>query len=163
MSFMGIITNPKNENYIKKFLKKYINIEYVIFINEKNIENMRNIKFDTILLGRKFEENEILNEIIRKCKYLILNSDLKVYDNKLDNLNIQIITYGFNQKATITTSSVEEDKIVVFLQRSIVNMYKQYVEQMEISIDIDKNTETYAVMESIAILLIYCKYIKNVY
>lgn len=163
MSFMGIITNPKNENYIKKFLKKYINIEYVIFINEKNIENMRNIKFDTILLGRKFEENEILNEIIRKCKYLILNSDLKVYDNKLDNLNIQIITYGFNQKATITTSSVEEDKIVVFLQRSIVNMYKQYVEQMEISIDIDKNTETYAVMESIAILLIYCKHIKNVY
>ena len=130
MSFMGIITNPKNENYIKKFLKKYINIEYVIFINEKNIENMRNIKFDTILLGRKFEENEMLNEIIRKCKYLILNSDLKVYDNKLDNLNIQIITYGFNQKATITTSSVEEDKIVVFLQRSIVNMYKQYVEQM---------------------------------
>ena len=124
---------------------------------------MRNIKFDTILLGRKFEENEILNEIIRKCKYLILNSDLKVYDNKLDNLNIQIITYGFNQKATITTSSVEEDKIVVFLQRSIVNMYKQYVEQMEISIDIDKNTETYAVMESIAILLIYCKHIKNVY
>ena len=163
MSFMGIITNPKNENYIKKFLKKYINIEYVIFINEKNIENMRNIKFDTILLGRKFEENEMLNEIIRKCKYLILNSDLKVYDNKLDNLNIQIITYGFNQKATITTSSVEEDKIVVFLQRSIVNMYKQYVEQMEISIDIDKNTETYAVMESIAILLIYCKHIKNVY
>lgn len=163
MSFMGIITNPKNENYIKKFLKKYINIEYVIFINEKNIENMRNIKFDTILLGRKFEENEILNEIIRKCKYLILNSDLKVYDNKLDNLNIQIITYGFNQKATITTSSVEEDKIVVFLQRSIVNMYKQYVEQMEISIDIDKNTETYAVMESIAILLVYCKHIKNVY
>ena len=163
MSFMGIITNPKNENYIKKFLKKYINIEYVIFINEKNIENIRNIKFDTILLGRKFEENEILNEIIRKCKYLILNSDLKVYDNKLDNLNIQIITYGFNQKATITTSSVEEDKIVVFLQRSIVNMYKQYVEQMEISIDIDKNTETYAVMESIAILLIYCKHIKNVY
>ena len=163
MSFMGIITNPKNENYIKKFLKKYINIEYVIFINEKNIENMRNIKFDTILLGRKFEENEILNEIIRKCKYLILNSDLKVYDNKLDNLNIQIITYGFNQKATITTSSVEEHKIVVFLQRSIVNMYKQYVEQMEISIDIDKNTETYAVMESIAILLIYCKHIKNVY
>lgn len=163
MSFMGIITNPKNENYIKKFLKKYINIEYVIFINEKNIENMRNIKFDTILLGRKFEENEILNEIIRKCKYLILNSDLKVYDNKLDNLNIQIITYGFNQKATITTSSVEEDKIVVFLQRSIVNMYKQYVEQMEISIDIDKNTETYPVMESIAILLINCKNIKNVY
>ena len=42
-------------------------------------------------------------------------------------------------------------------------MYKQYVEQMEISIDIDKNTETYAVMESIAILLIYCKHIKNVY
>lgn len=163
MSFMGIITNPKNENYIKKFLKKYINIEYVIFINEKNIENMRNIKFDTILLGRKFEENEILNEIIRKCKYLILNSDLKVYDNKLDNLNVQIITYGFNQKATITTSSVSEDKIVVFLQRSIVNMYKQPVEQMEISVDIDKDTETYPVMESIAILLINCKNIKNVY
>lgn len=163
MSFMGIITNPKNENYIKKFLKKYINIEYVIFINEKNIENMRNIKFDTILLGRKFEENEILNEIIRKCKYLILNSDLKVYNNKLENLNVQIITYGFNQKATITTSSVSEDKIVVFLQRSIVNMYKQPVEQMEISVDIDKDTETYPVMESIAILLINCKNIKNVY
>ena len=163
MSFMGIITNPKDENYIKKFLKKYINIEYVIFINEKNIENMRNIKFDTILLGRKFEENEILNEIIRKCKYLILNSDLKVYNNKLENLNVQIITYGFNQKATITTSSVSEDKIVVFLQRSIVNMYKQPVEQMEISVDIDKDTETYPVMESIAILLINCKNIKNVY
>ena len=163
MSFMGIITNPKNESYIKKFLKEYINMEYVIFINEKNIINMKNIKFDTILLGRKFEENETLNEIIRKCKYLILNSDLKVYNNKLENLNVQIITYGFNQKATITTSSVSEDKIVVFLQRSIVNMYKQPVEQMEISVDIDKDTETYPVMESIAILLINCKNIKNVY
>ena len=39
MSFMGIITNPKNESYIKKFLKEYINMEYVIFINEKNIIN----------------------------------------------------------------------------------------------------------------------------
>ena len=124
MSFMGIITNPKNENYIKKFLKKYINREYVIFINEKNIENMRNIKFETILLGRKFEENEILNEIIRKFKYLILNSDLKVYDNKLDNLNIQIITYGFNQKDTITMS-------LIHIQMCIRDKYNvQYIEKI---------------------------------
>lgn len=163
MSFIGIITNPKNENYIKSFIKQYINIENIIFINEKNIENIKNIKFDTILLGKKIDENEILNKIIIKCKYLILNSDLKVYNNKLENLNLQIITYGFNQKATITTSSVSEDKVVIFLQRSIYNIYMKLVEQMEISVDINLDVETYAIMESIAILLINSKNIKNVY
>ena len=163
MSFIGIITNPRNENYIKGFIKQYINIENIIFINEKNIENIKNIKFDTILLGKKIDENEILNKSISKCKYLIINSDLKVYNNKLENLNLQIITYGFNQKATITTSSVSEDKVVIFLQRSIYNIYMQLVEQMEISVDINIDTETYPVMESIAILLINSKNIKNVY
>ena len=42
MFFIGIISEEKNEKYIKEMLKHNINNSNVIFINEKNIDNIKN-------------------------------------------------------------------------------------------------------------------------
>ena len=48
MFFIGIITNQKNEAYIKRELLKIGIEKSVIFINERNIANIKNVKFETL-------------------------------------------------------------------------------------------------------------------
>ena len=45
MFFIGVITNQKNELYIKNELSKILPANNVIFITDKNIPNVKNIKF----------------------------------------------------------------------------------------------------------------------
>ena len=49
MSLIGILTEHKNESYLKKQLEK-MNLDDVFFFSENTIENMHNIKFETLLL-----------------------------------------------------------------------------------------------------------------
>ena len=44
MFFIGVVTNQKNESYIKNKLSKILPIENIIFITDKNILNVKNIK-----------------------------------------------------------------------------------------------------------------------
>ena len=53
MFFIGVITNQKNELYMKDKLSKILPVENIIFINEKNIINIKNIKFETIVIDTK--------------------------------------------------------------------------------------------------------------
>ena len=46
MFFIGIITNQRNEMFIKRKLYNIIPRDSVIFITEKNIDNIKNIKFE---------------------------------------------------------------------------------------------------------------------
>ena len=43
-----------------------------------------------------------------------------------------VITYGFNSKATITASSVEEDQVMVCLQRTMKTREGKQMEPQEI-------------------------------
>ena len=52
MFFIGIVSEEKNEKHIKDILKQKIENENVVFINEKNIENIKNIKFKIIVLNK---------------------------------------------------------------------------------------------------------------
>ena len=99
MFFIGIISEEKNEKYIKEMLKHNINNSNVIFINEKNIDNIKNVKFKIIVLNKELI-NKNLESILLNAEYLILNSDINV--KLVENLNLKVITYGFNSKATVT-------------------------------------------------------------
>ena len=55
MFFVGIITNQKNETYIKNELVRKMPLENIIFINDKNISNVKNIKFETIIIDTKIK------------------------------------------------------------------------------------------------------------
>ena len=113
MPFIGIIAKENDNNFIKNAIIKNakINKFEVININKKSIENIKNIKFDILVANEDMEEllkhSKYLENIINKSYYVIINSDVKNNLAIIKNLNTNIITYGFNEKATITISSIK--------------------------------------------------------
>lgn len=157
MSFIGILTDHKNEIYLKRELENSPDNE-TFFLSEKTIDNVRNIKFDTFLLGKKIEESsEIIRSIVQKASYVIMNSDIKENVSLLDSLDLMLITYGYHPKATVTISSAEENGVMLCLQRSIVNKYQEDIEPQEFEIQTDEKVSDYAVMELTSLKLIYQK------
>lgn len=156
MIFIGIVTDIKSENYIKKIqnnnsvLKKY----HIIFIRENSIDNIKNIKFDTIIVNREFEDKDSLNKLIAKSEYVIVNEDIGTIIDLLKDIKSNIITYGFNSKSTITMSSVTDDSIQVSVQRNIISK-KSEVEQQEISLNKEAKSDVYDIMLLISLLLIH--------
>ena len=157
MSLIGILTQNQNKAYLKEELKKR-KLEDVFFLTESTAQNMRNVKFDTFLLGKKItEKQEMIREIAKRTDYFILNSDVKENLPLLENLDLKIITYGYNQKSSITTSSVEDEKVIVCLQRGIKNIYQEEIEPQEMELEIDKSDNNSAVLELASLLFLYSK------
>jgi len=65
-----------------------------------------------------------------------------------------IITYGLGNKATITVSSIEEDYIVLCLQRSIVTLDMTLIEPQEFSVRLTKKYDIETIMLITSICLI---------
>lgn len=145
MSFIGVICDPKNENYIKQILKENLKNKAVIILKEDSIENFKNIKFETIIIMSN-DRNNLLNksqsnkknaikEIINKATYLIVNADEEINLNLLQETSVKVITYGFNSKSTVTASSVKEDSILLCVQRNIQNLVGNNIELQEFNIN----------------------------
>lgn len=162
MAFIGIITSNKNEETLKKTLAKTLKHckekHNLIIINKENIDNMKNIKFNSIIMNKEnnIEEDkkEILNQIIRNAKYLIVNSDIYTNKGKEYSLNSNIITYGYNSDAILTMSSVNEEDVLLCIQRDIDLGYKDKIEQSEIYSHII-GKDVYNTMANNAIKLLY--------
>lgn len=137
MAVIGIITKSNNIIEIEKALEKYdITEKNIIIISEDTIENIRNVKFDIIVIFEQIEDTKILKKIIESSKYLIINSDykenLKLFDTRT---NQSVITYGFNSSATITIISNENEQIILDLQREIEALDKHKIESQEIKLE----------------------------
>lgn len=166
MAFIGVIADNKYEMQIKKLLDNLLNAKIkkytIIVINDKSIENIKNIKFETILvmdLKRVENEEEILNEMFEKLKYLVINADMDSSLNITNNLKVNVITFGFNSKSTITASSVE-DNMLICLQRRIINIEGVILEPQEIKTNITSGklkNNSHNLMGIATILLIYGK------
>lgn len=141
MAFIGFIVNKKDEDNFEKALKNTIK-ECTISINEKSIANVKNIHFETVIIDRNISKKyeNYLSEIIKTSKYLIVNAD-KFDFGQIKNANLTIITYGFSNKSTVTTSSVEDETILICLQRSIKNIKGKYVETQELKANLPDNSE----------------------
>ena len=155
MFCIGDITNQKNELYMKDKLSKILPVENIIFINEKNIINIKNIKFETIVIDTKINNKIELRKIISNSKYLILNSDIKIDLEAIRNLNLIVITYGFNNKTTFTVSSIEENNIIICLQRIILNKKGEEIEPQEYELEMVENVEKYAIISSKIVDILY--------
>lgn len=149
MPFIGVITNQKNEHYVRENLKGIFKDDNIIFINEKNILNIKNIFFETILVDRQIKNDVQLNKIIVKSKYLILNNDLQF--SKKENA----ITYGFNNKSTFTVSSIDEKNIIICLQTSILDIDNEEIEPQEFKMDNDENVDKYAIIGTEIVKVLY--------
>ena len=156
MFFIGIVSEEKNEEHIKDILKQKIENENVIFKNEKNIENIKNIKFKIIVLNKGIDNKNIKN-ILLNAEYLILNSDINVKIDLIENLDLKVITYGFNSKSTVTASSVTEEEMLICVQRNIINIKGKKIEPQEINIEKDIMLDNYDNMYIMCLATIYGK------
>ena len=159
MCFVGIITDERSRKYISKIIKEQINTDkfQIIFITEKNIENMKNIHFDTIVINKEIEYLNFLKKNLENTR-IIINSDININLDIFKEFNLSFINYGFNSKATITLSSNTEDCVQICIQRNIFTK-KGKIDQQEISICKNENTNIYDIMILIIIILIYDKHI----
>lgn len=161
MSFVGVICDNKNENYINQTLNKNLKDKTIIFFKEESIDNLKNIKFETIIImsnnEKIFSKKEVVKNMISKVKYLIINADEEIDLSMLESVCINVITYGFNSKSTVTTSSVKEDSILICLQRSIHDMLGKEIEPQEIIIKKEEKIATSVIMGISTILLLYEK------
>ena len=136
MFIIGMIANGVQVKQIRKEIElENFNIK-VIWINTKSIENIKNIKFQIIIiqnLSEKLKEKKIdLKNILKNSKYVLLNTDSIIEQEMFEGINAKIITYGLKQKATITTSSIEEKHTVVSIQRAFENLQGELIEMQEI-------------------------------
>ena len=159
MAFIGIVTDSKSESNIEKLLSsiKYLDENKVIFIKEKNINNIKNVRFDTVIINKEFEKVDELNRVLENAKNISINIDINL---KKDNLNIidsNLITYGFNSKSSITISSVTDDDVLICVQRNIYSNYGE-IEVQEIKLE---NNENYSIYDLIVVLVLFLIYTPN--
>ncbi len=168
MSFIGIVASKKVFENIKRKLIEEMSNETINFIqiNLRSIENIKNIKFETIIIEdkiEKFKENkQILEKICNNCKYLILNTDKNSEYGKIINRE-DIITYGLNRKAIVTISSISETDILIFLQKNLKNKENENIEIEERRIKRKDGSilKTYEILMIYTILRLYNKSIIN--
>lgn len=166
MSFIGIVANSKNFELIKYYLcngRKEIAYQ-IIHISPKSIENIKNIKFDLIVITSSIEnisdKKEIIEKLCSKSKYLILNSDISIQLEFLKEEKVTVITYGLNQKSTVTISSIDEESVLIALQRNIKNIFEQNIEMGEKRILLDENNKL-SPQNILVIFIIFLIYKEN--
>ena len=163
MHFIGIFANHSEFEIIKQNIMKRIKGKKleILNINSKNIENMKNIVFETIVLCGKANIKDIYNNILSKicnhCKYIIMNADSYNDTKVVFNTKVNCITYGLNQKSTITISSVQEEKAILYIQRNIKNIEEKEIEMGEFSINLEdyKQISIETILAIFTIFLIY--------
>ena len=166
MHFIGIFSNHSEYEMIKQNIIGIVDrkdLEW-IHINSKNIENMKNIVFETIVLCHEEEMNDeqknILNKLCSNCMFIVVNADVFCNIKIKSNKKINCISYGLNQKSTITISSIQEDKTILSIQRNINNLEQKTIEMGEMEIDV-KKYEPSQIENILAIFTIYLIYSKR--
>jgi hypothetical protein len=155
MYFIGIITDKNSENNIKNIIKEDSDQKKLIFLNNKNIKNFKNIKFDSIIINNKMEDSYDLEKILEKSKYILYNSDININTKVISNAYSNIITYGYNTNATVTISSATDEYYLIFIQKNISGN-NQNIGIQEINFErIRNNINAYDGMITTLINLIY--------
>lgn len=145
MPFIGVMAKESDCNFIKNEVLKNSEKRKFEFINitKQSIENIKNIRFETLVIDTDLSDflksSKYLEDLIKNAKYLIINSDIIKNTEIIINSKKNIITYGLNQKATVTLSSIETENILICVQNKFKNLDGKKVEEQEVKIEISKN------------------------
>ena len=159
MTFIGVVSDNKSFQNIESNIKgKKINL---IHINKKSIANIKNIKLEIVIINSDLNEFEhelkTLKCICSNAKYIVINTDINLkFDLLNKNKNI-IVTYGLNHKATVTISSITENNVLIYLQRSIKNIEGTTIEVGEKLVKTSENSK----LKIYEILIIYIIFLIN--
>ena len=153
MTFVGIISDNKSFQVLKENTDTH---DYnLIQINNKSIDNIKNIKFEIIIINKElksFEEKRfIIDTLCMNSKYIVINTDLNKEFNFGQKCKDKIITFGLNHKASVTISSITESSILIYLQRNIKDKNNKLIEVGENKVKINKENK----IKVYEILIIY--------
>lgn len=135
----------KTTDILKLFYKGKSDADRVkiipIAINEAASLDAFQGEFDILIINNnlKKQSQESLIKSGISSKVTIINSDEKNIYKSLNNSK-SIITYGFNNKACVTASSVSESSVLFCIQRVLHTLSGNTVVQQEFSISV-KDTE----------------------
>ena len=158
MILVGITTEQESENYISTIKRnnRVLDRYHFMYIKETNIQNIKNIKFDVLVINRKFHDEVMLNSILKNSKFIILNGDMENNAQLFEGIRSSVITYGFNSKSTVTLSSITEDFALICIQRNIISSTEE-IEQQEIRIKKHTNSIIYDIMSITTVIILYNK------
>ena len=159
MTFVGIISDNKSFQVLKENIgTQDLNL---IQINNKSIDNIKNIKFEMIIINKELKSLEekklIIDTLCMNSKYILLNTDLNKEFNFGQKCKEKIITFGLNHRATVTVSSITESNILVYLQRNVKDKNDKLIEVGEKQVKINKDNK----IKVYEILIIYIFLILN--
>lgn len=135
-----------NENKNILFMENKINSLLIILTNPSELADYYRLglEFNFIFKNDKKHEiyqNPVIIDGLKKCDYFILNLDdencLTLPTNILKGI---IITYGFNNKSTLTISSCDMNpniKANLCLQRDLKSLTDEKIEPFEFSMEIE--------------------------
>lgn len=179
--FIGIIEENNNTNtkqYIEEFflqeewkiiyrtymnnisvLKKSGIIVFVVQIDPLDVHlyNSIGIRFNILV----YNAEEIIARKFLECDYFILNSDGENWLSlPLGNLRPLAVSYGFNNKATLTVSSYNDDhntKLNLCLQREIISIVGSKIEPFEFTINLKttREKEKYKILAAATTSLVF--------
>ena len=159
MTFVGIISDNKSFQVLNENIDTQ---DYnLIQINNKSIDNIKNIKFEMIIINKELKSLEekklIIDTLCMNSKYILLNTDLNKEFNFGQKCKEKIITFGLNHKASVTISSITESSILIYLQRNIKDKNDKLIEVGEKQVKINKDNK----IKVYEILIIYIFLILN--
>lgn len=153
MPFIEIITDTKSQMQLNKSIKKeQVNNCEILYIKEKNIDNIKNIKLETLVINKKIEDMEKISKIIENTKNVIINLDF----NKIGKQN-KFISYGYNSKSDITISSIDEDEALIYIQKEITSIFGRKIEPQEVKVKLKSDINIYNIMIIIALNVLYTR------
>ena len=127
-------------------VKKYLSDSNILIFKSAqnfhgNINSENNIIDLAVLCDCK--NNNIIPDIKNICtvKTLLLNIESAVSIKNIEFDNTQIITCGLKEKDTVIFSSIDmdENSVILDLQRSIININGETIEPFEEKITVDEN------------------------
>lgn len=148
-----VVLNKENANIL------------LLDINLNSINSLLDLgfQFDIIIhtsLEDEAYQNKKIKELVAGSKYFIINSDEERWTDLLnDNIMTIVITYGFNNKATINLSSYNKQDLVeanICVQREIETIEKTIVEPFELPVKIDtkEKLNIYSILSIMACCLV---------
>lgn len=161
----------KIKDYIKELEKNKTDILIfkIDFINE-NQELYNYLHFDIMIYADKSDVlKEEAEKHMEKAGWVfsmldekgiaIVSVDDKDIIRLLQDMKYQIVTYGFNSKASITTSSIGDsvlnDNFMCCLQKSITAGKGAHIEPQEFSIRVpDKDTDSYNILAAASFAIV---------
>lgn len=116
-----------------ELINELIKIGNVMIITNENIYKYAKQKIDILIIEDEIEESKDFKTLCNQAKFIMLQDSVNL-EVKL-NQDITVVTFGFNHKSTVTISSIDNEKVIICVQRKIKGLKKQVVEPQEIVIE----------------------------